>query len=328
MRIRYHAISVAMIIFSLYSCERHNYDLLDPSSAGVMTIYTTADGLPGNDVRDIKLDSKNNLWFTFPGHGTATFNGKTWSSITASPSQLLSNSVTVLDETSSGTIVIGTSEGLSILSASNVWSSVTDPVSGMNVSAIKVASNGWVWVGTQNQGFFINKGTGFVKTLSAKYSNVNAIEEGLAENIFLGTDSGIIRWNGTDYSYIKKSDGLPAEKVTALRYDSRGRLWIGTVGGRTAAWLDRGGIHQLDLMAGTDSLSIKDIHEDRRGYIWFATYGNGLIMYDGIISSSFKEYNGFAENNVNSIGEDKDGNLWFGLASRGAVKYTLPIGTK
>jgi len=52
-----------------------------------------------------------------------------------------------------------------------------------------------------------------------------------------------------NYSYIKKADGLPAEKVSALRSDSRGRLWIGTDGGKTAAWLDTGGIHQLDLMA-------------------------------------------------------------------------------
>jgi len=328
MKHRYHAICMAMILLSFFSCKRNNYDLLDPSSAGVITLYTTADGLPGNEVRGIKLDSKNNLWFTFPGHGTATFNVNTWSSMSASPSHLLSDSVTVLDETGTGTMVIGTSECLSILSAANVWSSVTDPVSGMNVSAIKVASNGWVWVGTQSQGFYLNKGSGFVKTLSNTYSNVNTIEEGLDGNIFLGTDSGIIKWNGTNYSYIKKADGLPAEKVSALRSDSRGRLWIGTDGGKTAAWLDTGGIHQLDLMAGTDSLSVKDIHEDRRGYIWFATSGNGLIIYDGIVPSSFKEFNGFPENSVNCIGEDKDGNLWFGLASKGVVKYTLPIGTK
>jgi len=168
-----HALCVAMILLFIYACERNNYDLLDPSTAGKMTLYTTADGLPGNEIRDIELDSKNNLWFTFPGHGTATFNGTSWTTYTASPSQLLSNAVTVLDETGSGAIVIGTSDGLSILSASNVWSSYTDPLVSMNVSAIKVASNGWVWVGTQSQGFYLNTGSGFVKTLSTRYSNIN-----------------------------------------------------------------------------------------------------------------------------------------------------------
>jgi ligand-binding sensor domain-containing protein len=317
-----------MILLLLCACERNNYDLLDPSTAGKMTLYTTADGLPGNEVRDIKLDRKNNLWFTFPGHGTASFDGKTWTIYTAGPSQLLNNSVTVLDETSSGTIVIGTTDGLSILSATNVWSSYTDPLASMNVSAIKVASNGWVWVGTQSQGFYLNTGSGFVKTLTNKYSNVNTIEEGQAGNIFIGTDSGIIKWNGTDYSYLSSSDGLPADKVTAIRFDSRKRLWIGTEGGKTAAWLDQQGIHQLDMMAGSDNLTIKDIHEDRKGDIWFATSGNGLIRFDGVIPYSFKEYNGFPEDNINCIGEDDKGNLWFGLASRGVVKYTLPIGIK
>jgi ligand-binding sensor domain-containing protein len=319
---------MVMFILFLSACERNNYDLLDPSSAGVMTLYTTADGLPGNEVRDIKLDSRNNLWFTFPGHGTARYNENGWTTFTAGPSQLLSNAVTVLAETAGGNIIIGTSSGLSILSASNVWSSYTEPVSGMDVSALKVASNGWVWVGTQSQGFFLNTGSGFVKTVSNRYSNVNTIEEGLAGNIFIGTDSGIIKWNGTDYSYIKKADGLPAEKISSLRFDSRNRLWIGTKGGKTASWIDQQGIHQLDLMAGSDSLSIKDIHEDRKGDNWFATAGNGVIRFDGIIPHSFKVYNGFAEDSINCISEDKDGNLWFGLASKGVVKYTLPIGNK
>jgi ligand-binding sensor domain-containing protein len=317
---------IFLILFN--SCERKNYDLLNPSTAGEMTLYTTADGLPGNDARDIKLDNKGNLWFTFPGHGTAMLDDSGWTIYAAGPTQLLSNAVTVLDVTSSGNIVIGTSDGLSILSSASVWSSYIDPSTSMYVNAIKVASNGWVWVGTQSQGFYVDKGSGYARNPTDLNANVNAIEEGKGGNIFLGTDSGIIQWDGSGYSYIKLSDGLPANRVTSLRFDSRQRLWIGTDGGKNAAWLDDSGIHQLDLMAGVDSLSIKDIHEDRKGDIWFATAANGLIMYDGIVPYSFKEYNGLPENDINCIGEDKNGNLWFGLASKGVVRYTLPLDKK
>jgi ligand-binding sensor domain-containing protein len=117
--------------------------------------------------------------------------------------------------------------------------------------------------------------------------------------------------------------------VTSLRSDSKKRLWIGTDGGKTVSWIDATGLHQLNLMTGSDTLSVKDIWEDRRGDIWFATFNDGLIMYDGVIPHVYKNgINGLPENKVNCIGEDKNGNLWFGLYSKGLVRYTLPIDGK
>ncbi|MBA4321995.1 MAG: hypothetical protein C0408_04185 [Odoribacter sp.] len=244
---------------------------------------------------------------------------------------ILSNSVTCLATDASGKMIFGTSDGLSILSDNNVWSSYLDPATSMYVNTVRVTSNGWIWVGTQNQGFYVNSGSGYVKNLAPRYKNVHVIEEGIQGNVFLGTDSGLVEWDKATYSlsYLTKSDGLPDNKVTALRIDRKERLWIGTDGGKTASWIDKSGLHQLNLMTGSDSVFVKDIWEDRRGDIWFATYNNGLIRYDGVIPHAFKTgLNGFPEDKINCIGEDKDGNLWFGLYSKGLVKYTLPIDRK
>jgi ligand-binding sensor domain-containing protein len=116
--------------------------------------------------------------------------------------------------------------------------------------------------------------------------------------------------------------------VTSLYFDKEERLWIGYMKGTTASWLDKsGGIHQLDLMNGRDSTTVWDICEDNKGDIWFATFGSGLVRYDGVIPHIYKEYNtdNKVEDYVNCITEDQDGNMWFGLASRGVLKYTLPI---
>jgi ligand-binding sensor domain-containing protein len=319
-------ILVSFLLFS--ACERNNYELLDPASAGKWTFYTTADGLPGNRVTDIKLDSKNNLWFSFPGQGTAKFDNISWTYYKAGTSPLLNNLVNCVAETADGKMIFGTSNGLSILSITNVWSSYIDPVTNMYVNAIKVASNGWIWVGTESQGFYVNSGSGFTKTLTDTYKNVHAIEEGSAGTIFIGTDNGIVKWDGSSYSYITKASGLPSDKVSSIRFDSKKRLWVGTDGGRTVAWIDTKGIHQLDLMTSTDSLFVKDIHEDRKGDIWFATHRTGLIRFDGIIPLSVTTTDGFPEDKVNCIAEDKDGNLWFGLESKGIARYTLSIPNK
>jgi ligand-binding sensor domain-containing protein len=321
--------AILMFLMLFNACEHKKYDLLDPETAGKLTIYNTLSGLPGNSVNAVELDSRNNLWFSFPGNGSAKYSDNVWTYYKTNNSPILSNSVTCLGTDANGKIIFGTGAGLSILSDNNVWSTYVDPVSSMYVNTIKVTSNGWIWVGTQGQGFYVNNGSGYVKTLSTRYKNVNVIEEGIQGNVFLGTDSGLIKWDGAGYSYITITNGLPVNKVTSLRLDRKERLWIGTDGGKTVTWIDKGGMHQLNLMTGSDSIFVKDIWEDRRGDIWFATYKNGLIRYDGVIPHGFNSVlNGFPEDKVNCIGEDKDGNLWFGLYSKGLVKYTLPIDTK
>jgi ligand-binding sensor domain-containing protein len=78
-------------------------------------------------------------------------------------------------------------------------------------------------------------------------------------------------------------------------------------------------------MNGTIGMFVMDIYEDRNGDMWFATWFDGLIYYDWVIPVSYKKFNGFFEDDVNSIGEDKYGNLWFGLYSKGLAKYSLPL---
>jgi ligand-binding sensor domain-containing protein len=319
---------ILVCLIALLSCERTNYDLLDPASAGTWTHYDTSNGLPGNTVSGIKLDKDGNLWMTFSGQGAAelTANG-TWTTFKTSNSAILSNAATCLAQTASGTIIFGTSNGVSLLTGTSSWSSYIDMTATMTVTAIKVASNGAIWVGTSDQGFYVNRGSGFVKTFFNLFQNVNAIEEDNSGNIWIGTNSGLIKWDGSTYAFQPAITGspLPNIKISCIRQDGNKRLWIGTRGGKQVAWVDKNGLHGMSLLNGRDSCIINDIFQDRRGDIWFATANDGVVCYNGIIPKSYRISDGLQEDKVRSIGEDKDGNLWFGLESKGAVKYTLPL---
>ena len=315
-----------LILASVSSCDKTVYDLLDPASAGVWTLYNTNTGTPGNQVQDIKLDADGNLWVAFTGKGASIYKDGLWTSYNVSNSSILNNYANSLEPRQDGSILIGTVNGLSLRTSSDDWNSYKDPlVTIMYINTVKVASNGWIWIGTFNQGFYYNDGSGFVQKSLTASKNVNIIEEDHKGNIWLGTDDGLLKYDGLGYSLITTSNGLPSNQISALFNDSKQRLWIGTNGGETVSWIDESGLHQLSLMNGIYGTYVKDIFEDRKGDIWFATWYDGLIRFDGVLPHSFKEYNGFFENNVNSIGEDKDGNLWFGLYSKGIVKYTLPL---
>jgi len=318
---------VLLIFLALFSCERNNYDLLDPAKAGTWTHFDTSNGLPGNTVSDIKLDSDGNLWMAFPGNGTAMYSNGSWVSYKTNNSSILSNAVSVLAQSSTGAIIIGTTNGVSILSTGNTWSSFVDMASTMTVSAIKVTSDGAIWIGTSDQGFYVNRGSGFVKTYINLYQNINTIEEDKMGNVWIGTNRGLIKWNGSSYSFMTDYNGktLPDLRISCIHRDAEDRLWVGARGSDHVAWIDDAGLHNLSLMNGRDSSNINDIFQDRRGYIWFATENDGLVCYDGVVPKSFRTNDGLPEDKIQAIGEDKDGNLWFGLENKGVLKYTLPV---
>jgi ligand-binding sensor domain-containing protein len=315
---------IFIILYLTNACEKTAYDLIDPGKTDKWTLFSTSTGLPGNQIRGIKGDSKGNMWFAVSSKGVAKYSDDNWAFYNTSNSGIISNGITCIEEDLSGNIYFGTVNGYSVLSAANTWSSFR-PSFTLSINAIKATRNNGVWIGTQNQGFLIVKGTQITQYNNSLFANVYDIEEDSKGNIFLATDNGVIKWDGNNYTLITTSNGLPDNEVTALFNDSKGRLWIGTYYGKTVTWIDSQGTHQLSFFNGGAICEINDIWEDIKGNIWFATYDNGLIRYDGIIPTAYKVYNGFPENDIISVGGNNDGVVWFGLYSKGLVKYTLPL---
>lgn len=71
----------------------------------------------------------------------------------------------------------------------------------------------------------------------------------------------------------------------------------------------------LKLEDGLSQLSVLKIHQDKSGFMWFATR-NGLNRYDGNSFVVYKHHNGdslsLSSNHVTALAEDDRGNLWVG----------------
>src|SRR6478736_5809564 len=61
---------------------------------------------------------------------------------------------------------------------------------------------------------------------------------------------------------------------------------------------------------GLPSSEVYDVHQDRKGFIWFAT-DNGVVKYDGNQFETFQVNKGLSDQVVFGIEEDSKGRIWF-----------------
>ncbi len=128
-------------------------------------------------------------------------------------------------------------------------------------------------------------------------------------------------------------------RISALKKDSDGNLWIGAIeAGIFQAKLKNGKVQDLtqvvfeDSMRGVQINGVFSIHEDDDRRMWLSSFGSGLAMIpmDKIDTpSEFKLYgqgDGLSDDVVYSIMQDKTGNLWMST-DRGISKMNTKMQT-
>lgn len=101
-------------------------------------------------------------------------------------------------------------------------------------------------------------------------SEANAIEETEDGCIWIGSYAGLTRYDGKNFEFI--TDGGIAS-VTAMMTDSKGRLWIGTNGGRVAVY-NSGEFVFYNLFDDINMNSVRCFAEASDGTLYIGTTGN------------------------------------------------------
>ncbi len=107
-------------------------------------------------------------------------------------------------------------------------------------------------------------------------SEANAIVETEEGFIWIGSYSGLIRYDGNHFDRIDSTDGIAS--VMTLYVDSKNRLWIGT-NDSGAAVMENGKFTTFRKADGLETLSVRSITEDADGNIYLATTC-GLAVVD------------------------------------------------
>lgn len=96
--------------------------------------------------------------------------------------------------------------------------------------------------------------------------------------LWFGTDNGLFRFDGYEFSRLTVDDSLADNRVTALAQDSTGRLWIGHANGLISVH-HAGRTVPFEPEEGLSSRPVSSIQVDRKGVVWFSTLNDGLYYY-------------------------------------------------
>ena len=319
--------------------------------------YSSADGLPHDEVERIVSDSRGFLWFCTRG-GLSRFDGYTFVNF-GSEQGLPEGRVNDLLETSTHEYWVATDGGLvrfdpagrplngdgtSVAGARPMFVLIPSPVDdrfARTITVLREGQDGTLWVGTR-EGLFRLVGDDGSRTLTAvdiglsqefvEYSEIADIREDRFHTLWITAPGGLYRrWpDGSSARYTER-DGLPGTYLTRITEDREGRFWVGTrepgfFGFAADATHARPTIGPVfGTKDGLPNRWVNQIFEASDGRFWIAD-AQGLVEFfpNGTAqTSTFRAYgqrNGLTHYNIRSMSEDKAGNLWLASENAGAMK--------
>ena len=160
---------------------------------------------------------------------------------------------------------------------------------------------------------------------------------------WIGTNKGLFRFaNLTTIDDVSRSspsaiyttrDGLAGPQVLRLFEDSRGDVWIGTVGGAGLVGLSRWQRKTSTLRHFTDGMAsrrstegyVLSFAEDRAGHVWIGFSGlGGLARYQDERFVRFTSADGVPAGRISNLLLDSKGRIWAATDRAGLSRSTLP----
>ncbi|MFP5207847.1 MAG: two-component regulator propeller domain-containing protein [Acidobacteriota bacterium] len=263
-------------------------------------------GTPAIFVRSFAEDKQGHLWVG--GDTLLEFAGGAFLrrySLPGGPSQ---NMITSMHSARDGTIWTGTLSGVYRLMPSGVLSRL--PGVFAPVSVIEETAGGTLWVGTIGQGLFYRRHGCFFHIAQEKLPSrtVNAVFEDREENLWLGTQTGIVRLSKTPVDIVPFPGGADSTFVT-LSNDRDGALWVAA---SAQLFQIRDGVAKFYTFPGLRNLRVRTLLRDNQNGLWIGTDGAGVLHLSGDCIERFHVGHGLINNFVRAILVAHDGTVWIG----------------
>ena len=276
-----------------------------------------------NDIRFLYEDKQERLWISTSYGLVCRHNGQ-FLAYTVNEG-LPDNSVGPVVEDTSGNVWIGTAGGLTRFENGNFRTlSVEQGLSRNLVQTLSARANGTVLVGTAAgiQSLSGDRFTTWSGPSHIRAANITAIAE-TTGRVYFGTPEGLFEVD--EQTGASNSIGLPNSRISALRMDRQGALWIATAGG--VLRYHNGIVQAFNVANGLTSNLVLAIFEDREGSMWIGTEAGGLNLLKSKKFTTYTTRDGLPNDLVKAIYQDAQGGIWIGSNGGGLTLFKNGIFT-
>ena len=215
----------------------------------IATRFTTAEGLPADDVTSIHLDAKGVVWAETT-EGWAAYKKDKWNP--ANPPASLAGSALGSSSKKSGIkgkinqvaksskhgTVVATNKGLFKQQRGRFIPLIVDDNLGRrwgtsDVRGVAYDSQGQLWFATL-AGAACQTADGWEFHTGSEglpYNDFTTIEAGLDGVVWFGTHLGAVRFDGSEWAYRQGKRWLPSDDIRDIAVDTKGNAWFATAGG-------------------------------------------------------------------------------------------------
>ncbi len=308
--------------------------------------YTVRDGLAGNDVTGLFIDSRKWLWITHSSGSITRYDGSEFRVMHASASH--DARIEQIAEDSAGAVWFATlGDGIYVFAADTVIKALgskrglpTDVVFSLSMN-----QEDRLWLGTKKGLLYVDlppgsrRDTTYFRNLEVK----TFLPDSAISTLIVDSDGGLwysqfyrgithcIPPQGSDTvwssEHFDTTSGVPKDYfVWSIFEDSRHNIWAGTFGGGILRKEpNRNFFERFTTANGLAHDRIMGITEDREGNIWIGTDGGGISQYRGDRFERYTMDDGLPNNSVWVIHQDKQGDFW--IAVEGGLSHFAPDST-
>jgi signal transduction histidine kinase/ligand-binding sensor domain-containing protein len=288
------------------------------SNDGVLH-FNHANGFPNDWVRCLHEDREGTLWVGAGSDGLIALRpGKIE---TLDPPDHWQGCVPLsVTTTPDGALWVG-SEGAGLYRLlDGKWGHFTESagLSNLFVWCVSADSGGRIWAGTWGGGMFIQQGDRFIVPPGLENVKVPmpAILQAVGGVTWIGTASGLIRYEGGALKWFGEKDGLKVPDVRCIVQDSEGTVWFGMLGGGLGR-LKNDKLEQFLKSDGLSSDYVQCLHPGADGALWIGSYGSGLDRLKNGHLAKITTAEGLPNNFICAIEDDGHGNFW--ISSHGGI---------
>lgn len=278
----------------------------------------------GRTINAILPDRDGNLWVAHTSLGLARRHQSRWE-VFGKSEGLSATTPCSLFEDREGNLWVGTfSGGLNQFHAPRFRCiGVPEGLSEEFMTTVFQDSRGGIWCGTHGAGAFRIQDDR-VEHVPAPEASSEGIVRAFCEDrdgtVWMGTLKGLYRIRGGR----AEPSSLPPEAlqgiILSLTARKEGGLWIGMSSG---LYIFQGGeiLPFTPMKTAVGTTPVLAIHPDRKGALWIATDGKGVVRIQDGKAHAFTRKEGFPADGAWFIHEDREGTLWFATYDAGIVQW-------